>query len=345
VSRKPVICVHIGDPTGIGPELTARLLADRGRMAAADVVVFGDGRILDAGLRAAGLGLDIPRAASFDEVERRGAFPALVDARPVDAASEPPGRVSAVAGRFVNEVGAAILDLCAAARVDGYVFAPFNKEAMKLGGALRDSELETARDRLDRSNPGLEINILDEMWTTRVTSHIAFRDIVKGITPEKVLEAIRFLHRSLVEYGKAEPRLAVAALNPHGGEHGLFGDEEQRLIAPAIEAARRERVRADGPFPADTIFLKVKAGQYDAVVGMYHDQCQIATKLLGFDRGVTYLAGFRVPITTPAHGTAFDIAGRGTANAGPIKRAFDVSLRIASARLAAASPGSADPAP
>ncbi len=337
--RKPRICVHIGDPTGIGPELTARLLADRERMAAAEVAVFGDRRMLDAGQRTAGLALPVAAVAGYDEAERRGEWPVLVDTRPVDTAGEPAGRVSAVAGRFVNEVGATILDLCAAGRVDGYVFAPFNKEAMKLGGARHGSELETARDRLDRSNPGLEINILDEMWTTRVTSHIAFRDIVRGITPEKVLEAIRFLHRSLVEYGKPEPRLAVAALNPHGGEHGLFGDEEQRLIAPAVEAARREGIRADGPFPADTIFLKVKAGAYDAVVGMYHDQCQIATKLLGFDRGVTYLAGFRVPITTPAHGTAFDIVGRGAANAGPIKRAFDVALRVAAARLAAPAGG------
>jgi len=334
-NRRPRICVHIGDPTGIGPELTARLLADSDRMAAAEVVVVGDGRMLDSGARIAGLRLEVPRVESLDEAESLGAWPVLVDHRPVEAAGEPPGKLSAAAGRFVNEVGLHILDLCVARRVDGYVFAPFNKEAMKLGGSPHASELETVRERLDPSNPGLEINILDDLWTTRVTSHIPFRDIVKGISTEKVLEAIRFVHRALGEYGKADPRVAVAALNPHAGEHGLFGDEEQRLIEPAIAAARREGIRADGPFPADTIFLRVRAGEHDAVVGMYHDQCQIATKLLGFDRGVTYLAGFRVPITTPAHGTAFDIAGKGSANAGAMKRAFDVAVRVASARLPA----------
>ena len=333
MKRKARICLHIGDPTGIGPELTAKLLADAERMAAAEVVVFGDGRMLDAGLRVAGLRLEVPRAASFDEAERRGVWPALVDARPVDAAGEPAGRLSAVAGRYVNAVNDLILDLCLAGRVDGYVFAPFNKEAMKLGGSPFPSELEGFKDRLDKSNPALEINILDEMWTTRITSHIPHRDVAAQITPDKVAAGIRFIDRCLRDYGLREPRVAVAALNPHGGEHGLFGDEEQRLIEPGIAAARRDGVRADGPFPADTIFLRVKAGQYDAVVAMYHDQCQIATKLMGFDRGVTYHAGFRVPITTPAHGTAFDIAGRGSANPQPIKRAFDVALRVASARL------------
>lgn len=328
--------MHIGDPTGIGPELTAWLLADAERMAAAEVIVFGDSRMLDAGLRVASLQLEVPRVASFEQAERRAQYPVLVDARPVDAAGEPPGRLSAVAGRFVNEVNSLVLDLCLAGRVDGYVFAPFNKEAMKLGGSPFPSELEAFKDRLDKSNPALEINILDQMWTTRITSHIAHRDVAAQITAEKVAQGIRFIDRSLRDYGVPEPRVAVAALNPHGGEHGLFGDEEQRLIAPGIEAARREGVRADGPFPADTIFLRVKAGQYDAVVAMYHDQCQIATKLMGFDRGVTYHAGFRVPITTPAHGTAFDIAGRGAANAEPIKRAFDVALRVASTRLPAA---------
>ncbi len=335
MKTKPRICVHLGDPTGIGPELTAKLLADRKRMAAADVVVVGDGRILDAGLRVAGLGLDVPRAATLEEAERRAIWPALVDVRPVDAANEPLGRLSAAAGRYVNAVNDIILDLCLAGRVDGYVFAPFNKEAMKLGGSPFPSELELFKDRLDKSNPALEINILDAMWTTRITSHIAVRDVAAQITADKVTEGIRFIDRCLKDYGVQEPRVAVAALNPHGGEHGLFGDEEQRLIGPGIEAARRDGVRADGPFPADTIFLRVKAGHYDAVVGMYHDQVQIATKLMGFDRGVTYHAGFRVPITTPAHGTAFDIAGRGVANVEPTRRAFDVALRVATTRLAA----------
>jgi 4-hydroxythreonine-4-phosphate dehydrogenase len=324
------ICVHIGDPTGIGPEVTARLLADRERIKAAQVVVLGDGRLLAAGMRAAGLHLHVPAVASIEEAG--AASPVLLDWRAVDATAEPAGALSAAAGRYVNEASDAILRLCASGQVQGYVFAPFNKEAMKLGGSPFPSELEMFKDRLDRGSRSTEINILDAMWTTRVTSHIPFRDVAGAISTDAVLEAVRFLYRNLLDYGVAHPRIAVAALNPHAGEHGLFGDEEQRLIAPAIEAAQKEGIRADGPFPADTIFLRVKAGHHDAVVGMYHDQCQIATKLLGFDRGVTYHAGFEVPITTPAHGTAFDIAGQGKANPEPIKRAFDVAVRVAAAR-------------
>jgi len=129
-------------------------------------------------------------------------------------------------------------------------------------------------------------------------------------------------------YGKENPRLAVAALNPHGGEHGLFGDEEGRAIEPAVQAAKTEGISAAGPFPSDTVFIKLRDGVYNAVIAMYHDQCQIATKLMGFHRGVTYHAGFPVPITTPAHGTAFDIAGKGVADVGATRHAFKVVRNI-----------------
>jgi 4-hydroxythreonine-4-phosphate dehydrogenase len=201
---------------------------------------------------------------------------------------------------------------------------------MHLGGSPWGSELELFKDRFKSNTAFEELNVLDGYWAVRVTSHIALRDVPKNVTAEGVLRAIRFINTAMTAYGKEKPRLAVAALNPHAGEHGLYGsDEEGQIIAPAIEKAKAEGINAAGPFPCDTIFLKLTAGQYDGVVNMYHDQGQIATKLLGFHRGVTYHAGFPAPIATPAHGTAFDIAGRGVANVGATRQAFIIAAKIA----------------
>jgi 4-hydroxythreonine-4-phosphate dehydrogenase len=174
-----------------------------------------------------------------------------------------------------------------------------------------------------------EINVLDNLWTSRVTSHLGLAQVSALITKEGVYKAIALIHGALHIAGVKEPRLAVAALNPHGGEGGLFGREEMDAITPGIEQARSEGIQAQGPFPADTIFLRVRGGAYDAVVSMYHDQGQIAMKLMGFERGVTVQGGLPVPITTPAHGTAFDIAGQGKANPQGLWQAFVLASRMA----------------
>ena len=173
------------------------------------------------------------------------------------------------------------------------------------------------------------MNVLGELWTARVTSHIALAQVAALLTGERVLKAIRLADRTLHRAGYAAPRIAVAALNPHGGEGGLFGREELDIIGPAVAAAQAEGIGAEGPYPADTIFLRARRGAVDAIVCMYHDQGQIAMKLLGFDRGVTVCAGLPVVLATPAHGTAFDIAGQGVANPGALGEAIRVAARLA----------------
>jgi 4-hydroxythreonine-4-phosphate dehydrogenase len=173
------------------------------------------------------------------------------------------------------------------------------------------------------------MNVLDKLWTARATSHVPFRQVSALLTRERVEKAIGLAHRTLRRAGYQRPRIAVAALNPHGGEGGLFGDEELTIIRPAIEEARAAHILADGPFPADTIFLRAVAGHYDAVVNMYHDQGQVATKLLGFNKGVTITAGLPVVFTTPAHGTAFDIVGKGVADPGALTAALRLAARLA----------------
>jgi 4-hydroxythreonine-4-phosphate dehydrogenase len=165
-----------------------------------------------------------------------------------------------------------------------------------------------------------------------VTSHVALREALEMITPERIAAAVRLADRTLRENGIAQPRIGVAALNPHAGEGGLFGDEEIRLIAPAVRRLEEEGIACTGPVSADVIFLKALKGVFDGVVMMYHDQGQIATKLLGFHKGVTVTAGLATVYTTPAHGTAFDIVGQGKADPGALEQALKIAARMAAAR-------------
>jgi 4-hydroxythreonine-4-phosphate dehydrogenase len=176
------------------------------------------------------------------------------------------------------------------------------------------------------------MNVLDNLWMSRVTSHVSLRTALDQITPERIDEAITLADRTMRGAGFDAPRIAVAALNPHGGENGLFGSEEIEIIAPAVARAVEHGILCRGPFPSDTVFLKAFAGDYDGVLTMYHDQGQIATKLKGFNRGVTVTGGLRTVFTTPAHGTAFDIVGKGVATTGALEAAVRLCARLASGR-------------
>lgn len=330
INIKPRIAITLGDTAGIGPELIARLLADPEVFKRAKVIIVGDQRLWQAGIQVAGVRPPEPRLITHpDQIEGANEDFLFLEYTTLDPATVEFGTVDARSGKAVLDTLVYTLKLIQQGYFGGFVFAPLNKEAMHKGGSPYSSELELFKEHFPDHQGLEEINILDQSWTMRVTSHIAIKDVAKNITTEAVLEAIQFIDRSMKEYGLDKPRLAVSALNPHGGEHGLFGDEEGRAIEPAIKKAQAQGIAAEGPFPADTVFLKLQDGLYDAVIGMYHDQCQIATKLMGFHRGVTFHAGFPAPITTPAHGTAFDIAGKGRADPGATQHAFNIACRIA----------------
>ena len=174
-----------------------------------------------------------------------------------------------------------------------------------------------------------EINVLDELMTTRVTSHIGIKDVAEKINQDAVKRAVNLANDTLLRAGNMRPRIAVAALNPHAGDNGKFGREEIDILEPAINSFQELQMNVSGPWPSDTVFLKAQRGEVDAVVTMYHDQGQIAIKLMGFERGVTVAGGLPIPIATPAHGTAFDIAGQNKANVGATKQAFDLLVRMA----------------
>ena len=320
----------LGDPCGIGPELVAKLMAGGELDPDAATIVIGEPGVLARGARCAGVELGLPEVSSPDEAARGTA--ALLRGPSLDPAAAPVGEVSAAAGAYVLDVFRQALGLARAGALDALCFAPCNKQAMHAGGLAFEDELRFFAHELGCAGCVGEINATGDLATTRVTSHVPLRAVADLITEDAVLNATRLAHRTLRAAGKPHPRIAVAGLNPHAGDGGVFGREEIEVIAPAMARARAEQIAASGPYPADTVFVRARDGAFDAVVTMYHDQGQIAMKLMGFERGITILAGLPVPITTPAHGSAFDIAGTGSARVDALRQAYLTACGMARAR-------------
>jgi len=330
-AAKPRIAVLLGDPNGIGPEVGLKLLANPDTVKLADVVLFTDDAIIDAGLATTGFPRSVVTQPGI-EVRRLGA----IESQQITA-----GTATVDGGR------AALVGLEAAARavrdgtVDGIVFAPLNKHAMRLAGLAQEDELRLLQEIFGVHGFVSEFNITQGLWTSRVTSHVPLREVADHITIERVVDAIRIVHRYLAASGKTAPRIAVAGLNPHAGDGGSIGREEIDTIAPAIAIAQREGIVASGPASPDTVFVTARRGDYDAVVCMYHDQGQIAMKLMGFEQGVTLHGGLPVPVSTCASGTAFDIVGRNVANPAGLQQAFELAVAIAQSNAHRAPPATA----
>jgi 4-hydroxythreonine-4-phosphate dehydrogenase len=329
---RPIIALAMGDPAGISPELTARLLALDEVTAKARLVVIGDRRVLDDGARVAAVKLDLKDVPAGREIAREETRPAFIDLGHLDPASMQRSTATVEGGQFALANYRHALELARDGRADAVCFTPFNKKAMRLAHPAYDDEISFSADIVGLDGPASEFNVLGQLWNARVTSHIPLAEVAARITRERVLNAIRLTDSAMRVAGFDRPRIAVAGLNPHAGDSGNFGREEIDAIGPAVEQARSDGIATEGPFPADTVFLRAKDGAFDAVLTMYHDQGQIAMKLMGFDRGVTLLGGFEFPICTPAHGTAYDIAGKGIAGIGATKAALLLAAEMAQTR-------------
>jgi 4-hydroxythreonine-4-phosphate dehydrogenase len=331
----PVVALTLGDAAGIGPELIAQLLSEPGITAQANIVLVGDAWLWQDGQTIAQRGVATQPVASLAEVRKRPdqSLPAFLAVNTIRRDQVQRSQAQAACGSAVLQV----LDLCMdgtqRGEVDAICFAPLNKQAMKLGGLRYEDELHHFAEYLGVTGYFCEFNTLGDLWTARVSSHIPLRDAAAMLSKERIVDATRLIYKSLQASGTTQPRVAVAAFNPHGGDGGSCGREEIDIIAPAVAELRASGFAVDGPFPADTIFLKARDGQYQAIVTMYHDQGQIAIKLLGFSRGVTVQGGLPIPITTPAHGTAYDIAGKGMADVNATLNAFNIACRMGAARL------------
>ena len=325
---RPQIALAMGDPAGISPELTARLLALPEILEAIDLVVIGDARVLADGARIAKVTPDVVMVGSLADVPKRAKQPVFVDLASLDPTTIKPATSSLAGGTFALTNFRAALGLAASGRVAAVTFTPFNPAAMRMADPEYDDEIAFVSTACGYDAPASEFNILDDLWNARVTSHIPLKEVAKQITSAAVLRGLELTDRSMRNAGFSKPRIALAALNPHAGDNGNFGREEIDVLSPAVREAVERGIDVEGPYPADTVFVRAKAGQFDAVLTLYHDQGQIAMKLMGFDRGVTLLGGFPFPICTPAHGTAYEIAGKGVANVGASRAALLLAAKL-----------------
>jgi 4-hydroxythreonine-4-phosphate dehydrogenase len=332
---RPRIALLLGDCTGIGPELVAKILSE-GKMAEhARLVIVGDARVLVRGMSDAKVDFSWARVSGVPAIEWDNGVVPVIDLENIDPDAFPLGVASARSGKLTGDTLAFAIEMARRGEVDGITFAPLNKRAMYDGGWKFRDEHQMFAHLLGHNGHFSEMNVLDGQWMTRVTSHVSLRQALDQITPERIEDSLRLADWAMRAAGIEKPRIAVAALNPHNGEGGLFGTEEIEIIRPTVEKMAAQGIDCKGPFASDTVYLKAFAGEYDSVLSMYHDQGQIATKLKGFNRGVTITAGLRTVFTTPAHGTAFDIVGQGIANTGATENAILLAVKMAGRRKAA----------
>jgi len=326
--QRPTIALAMGDPAGISPELTAKLAALDDAHAAARLVFIGDKRVFDVGAAVAGTTTDFTVIGASDAIPS-GTGPVFIDLKHLDPVTIERGVATKAGGAFALANYRHALERVARGDAHAVCFTPFNKHAMRLADASYDDEIGFTAGVLGTTGPATEFNILEGLWNARVTSHVPMADMPKLLTIDGIVAALGLANTALKAAGFAPPRIAVAALNPHAGDGGNFGREEIDVIAPAVKVAQAKGIGCEGPFPADTVFVRARRGDFDAVMTMYHDQGQIAMKLMGFESGVTLLGGFPFPICTPAHGTAYDIAGKGIANIGATRAAVLLAASMA----------------
>jgi 4-hydroxythreonine-4-phosphate dehydrogenase len=326
---RPRIALLLGDCTGIGPEIVAKVLASGRLTGIARPIVVGDARVFARGIGDAGARFDWRVVDEVASVDWSGTAIPMIDIGNIDPACLPRGEVSAQSGRLTGDTLAFAVDLAKRGEIDAITFAPLNKAALHAGGWHFPDEHKMFAHLLGHTAYFSEMNVLENQWMSRVTSHMSLRQALDCINETSIANAVELSDAMMRRAGIERPRIAVAALNPHGGEGGLFGSEEIEIIRPAIAKMAGTGIDCRGPFPADTVYLKAFAGEFDGVVSMYHDQGQIATKLRGFNKGVTVTAGLGIVFTTPAHGTAFDIVGKGVASEGAMESAIRLAARLA----------------
>jgi 4-phospho-D-threonate 3-dehydrogenase / 4-phospho-D-erythronate 3-dehydrogenase len=333
MEKLPLIAITQGDPAGVGPEIVLKTLAQPQVFDACRPLVVGDRRILDRG--SGFLGQNTPRfELAGDDPDAAVYAPGtltLLDLHNADPQDCPVGRVSAAAGRAAVEYVLRACDLALAGAAAAVVTAPLNKSAMQLAGFHYAGHTELLAERTGAGRVSMLL-VGPKLRVLHVSTHVALEEAIRRVTRQRVEEVIRLAHDSCRALGVARPRIAVAGLNPHAGEGGMFGSQEAEQIVPAVEAAAREGMQVYGPLPPDTVFLRAVQGEFDIVVAMYHDQGHIPMKLLAFDSGVNVSIGLPVIRTSVDHGTAFDIAGKGTARPDSLLAAIEVALKMVRAR-------------
>jgi 4-hydroxythreonine-4-phosphate dehydrogenase len=319
----------MGDVAGIGPEIIARAWPHLQEMCRPIVVGVPDW--LEQALRLTGTPGAVQRIGRVEEAGP-GRIPCLA-ATTQDLTTVQPGRVSAAAGRAAYDFLCRAIDETLAGRADGIVTAPLHKAGLHAAGVAHPGHTEILAERTGTRHFGMMLyargpRLPRGLGVVHVTLHMALRDVFRHLSTDAVLEKIRLLDTIMRRLAQRRPQLALAALNPHAGDGGLFGDEEARLLLPALAAARAEGIEVTGPWPSDTLFVRATHGDFDGVVALYHDQGHIPLKLLGGLHAVNITVGLPLVRTSVAHGTAYDIVGKGVADAASMIEAARVAARL-----------------
>lgn len=314
--RKPRLALTLGDPNGIGPEVVLKALADASLRDEAELVVVGSEAVLEQHAERLGLGADVP------------VWEVAPGVRPEVAWGETTGTAGRLAMRAVERAA----DACLAGDADGMVTAPISKEAITLAGYHVPGHTEFIAERTNAAGYAMML-VRDNLRVGLVTTHLPVRAVADAVTEAAILGKLRILHAALrTDFGIAEPSVAVLGLNPHAGDGGVIGREEVEIVAPALERARAEGLGVAGPFPADAFFGRRAYERHDTVLAMYHDQGLAPFKALAMGGGVNVTAGLPIVRTSPDHGTGFDIAGRGIADASSFSEAVRLAAAIARRR-------------
>lgn len=332
--------ITMGDPAGIGPEITVKALADSAIYERCNPVVIGDASVLEAAVRITGLNqISIhPVDAVKDCLFQAGTIDVL-DMKLIDERKLVRGQVSPMAGEAAFQYVKKVIELAMSGEIDATITNPINKEAVNAAGHHYSGHTEIYADFTNTRKYTMML-AHENLRVVHVSTHVSLREACDRVKKERVLEVIRIADQACKEIGIAQPKIGVAGLNPHSGENGMFGREEIEEITPAIEEARAEGINADGPAPPDSIFSKARGGWYDIVVAMYHDQGHIPLKVLGFvyDQekqewqavaGINVTLGLPIIRSSVDHGTAFDQAGTGKANALSLVNAIDYGIQAA----------------
>lgn len=334
VENRPLIGLTMGDPAGVGPEVVVKTMSEPSTYQECRPLAIADVGTIEREVARLGLPLKVRRV---EEPSRGTYVHGTIDVYPAvaeDLSGIESGKVQAAAGKAAAECVIAGASLAMEGKIDAIATAPLNKDALNQAGFHYPGHTEMLADLTGAKDFSLAL-IAGQLRVIHVTTHVSMRRAQELIDRPRVLRIIRLADRFCRYLGIDKPRVAVAGLNCHAGENGLFGTEEIDSIRPAVEEARSDGVDATGPWPGDTIFYRASRGEFDIVVAMYHDQGHIPVKMLGFEAGVNTTAGLPIIRTSVDHGTAFDIAGRGRANAGSMIEAVKLASQLARERIPA----------
>lgn len=329
---KPVIGVTMGDPAGIGPEICARALTTPEVQMVANCIVIGDRKAMRQGLKVAKIpNIEINPVKKVAEAKFVRGTIDVVDLKNVEVSRLKVGQVSRAAGKAAVGYIEKAIRLAMDGKIDAITTAPINKEAIHKAGYKFQGHTEILAARTKAKDYAMMF-VSDTLWIMLATTHVALRDVSKNLDKKKIVKIIKLAHETLFRLREKKPRIGVAGLNPHAGEAGIFGDEEIKIIKPAVDEARKLGINVKGPVSPDAIFYLANIGMFDIVVAMYHDQGLIPLKLLSFNKSVNVTVGLPIIRTSVDHGTGFDIAGKGWANPHSLIEAIKVAAHFTKTR-------------